>query len=164
MARRFPEWRCDRCRMQDWQPCSMYIVPKVRMLHKSYGNPVSHECDGMRSHIIVLILNVSCRIVLRICAVSCVAMLTARCSRSVDLTSTPGCSPLFELVQIHMSWAPTQMPSAGNRGRRATYPAAVLMTRTVVNNEAMRSSQPAMTVPCLYNEQGIFCMSRPRMC
>ena len=29
VARRFPAWRCDRCRMQDWKPCSMYIIGKV---------------------------------------------------------------------------------------------------------------------------------------
>lgn len=31
VARRFPAWRCDRCRMQDWQPCSMYIIGKDKV-------------------------------------------------------------------------------------------------------------------------------------
>eukprot|EP00892_Ulva_mutabilis_P001822 jgi/Ulvmu1/11640/UM008_0044.1 len=31
VARRFPAWRCDRCRMEDWQPCSMYIIGKDRV-------------------------------------------------------------------------------------------------------------------------------------
>jgi hypothetical protein len=40
VARRFPEWRCDRCRMQDWQPCSMYIIPKVILPESSCMLPV----------------------------------------------------------------------------------------------------------------------------